>query len=127
MAPVAPLKIVTLTWFHCDSAVQVRSIPGESQRVVIADDIFVRLGPTSLCEIDTIEHEVIKMSSVPTESDDWEPFQPAHDEAFVANITERADDVEKCSISPLPRGEQMLETEWIAATDGSFVPLDDMR
>jgi len=80
-----------------------------------------------LYEIGAIDHEVIKMSSVPTESDDWEPFQPAHDEAFVANITERADDVETCSISPLPRGEQMLETEWIAATDGSFVPLDDMR
>ncbi|AZH25629.1 DUF7511 domain-containing protein [Haloplanus aerogenes] len=81
----------------------------------------------SLCEIDAIEHEVITMSSVPTESDDWEPFQPAHDEAFVANITEQADDVERCSISPLPRSERMLETEWIAATDGSFVPLDEMR
>ena len=80
-----------------------------------------------LCEIDAIDHEVKKMSSVPPESDDWEPFQPAYDEAFVANITERADDVETCSISPLPRSEGMLESEWITATEGSFVPLDDMR
>lgn len=87
----------------------------------------MKLGPTPLCEIDTIDHKEIQMSPVPTESDDWETFRPAHDEAFVANITERADDVEACSISPLPRSEQMLETEWITATDGSFVPLDEMR
>jgi hypothetical protein len=67
------------------------------------------------------------MGAVPTEPDEWEPFQPAHDELFVATVTERADDVMACSISRLPRSGPMLVSEWIAATDGSFVRLDEMR
>jgi len=65
------------------------------------------------------------MGSIPT--DEWEPHRPAHDEVFVAAVSERADDVATCSISPLPRSEQALASEWISATGSSFVSLDEMR
>jgi len=50
-----------------------------------------------------------------------------HDEPFVATVTERTGDVAVCSISPVPRSEHVIESEWIAATGDSFVSLDRMR
>jgi hypothetical protein len=78
-------------------------------------------------ESDVVDREVISMGSDPTEPGERELRRPAREEVFVANVTERADDGETCSISPLPRSGHVLESEWIAAVEGSFVPLEEMR
>ena len=59
--------------------------------------------------------------------DERERPRPVHDEPFVATVTERTGDVAVCSISPVPRSEHVIESEWIAATGDSFVSLDRMR
>lgn len=67
------------------------------------------------------------MGSPPTEREECESYRPAHDEVFVANVTEETDGAETCSISPLPKNKWTPEFEWVAAVDGSFVSLDEMR
>lgn len=75
----------------------------------------------------TTDKTVIDMGSNSQGPDEWEPFQPQHDELFVATVSERADEGSMCSISPVPWSEQLLEREWVAATEGSFVALEEMR
>ena len=63
----------------------------------------------------------------PTRRERDERSRPVHDEPLVATVTERTGDVAVCSISPVPRSEHVIESEWIAATGDSFVALDRMR
>jgi hypothetical protein len=70
---------------------------------------------------------VIRVSPPPTKADDGDLPWSDRRELFTADITERADDVQTCTISPLPKSERMLHSEWIAAREGSFVSLDEMR
>jgi hypothetical protein len=70
---------------------------------------------------------VIRVSTPPTGADDGDLPRSDRRELFTASITERADDVQRCTISPLPKSERMLHAEWIAAHGGSFVSLDEMR
>ena len=70
---------------------------------------------------------MIRVSTPSTGSDDGDLPRPDHRELFTASVTERADDVRTCTIAPLPRSERMLHAEWIAAREGSFVALDEMR
>ncbi|WP_440992039.1 hypothetical protein [Haloarchaeobius baliensis] len=67
------------------------------------------------------------MGSTPTEHDRRERPRSADEEPFVATVTERTNDVTVCSISPIPRSQHCIESEWIAATGDSFVALDRMR
>lgn len=70
---------------------------------------------------------VIRVSTPPKGADDGDLPRSDRRELFMASITKRADDVRTCTISPLPRSERMLHAEWIAALEGSFVSLDEMR
>ena len=68
---------------------------------------------------------VIRVGSIPIESNEWEP--PDRRKAFIANGTRCEDGETMCTISPLPKSERILQSEWVAAYDGAFVPLEEMR
>ncbi len=68
---------------------------------------------------------MICVGSIPIESDEWVP--PERREAFIANVTCCEDGETMCTISPLPKSERILLSEWVAAYDGAFVPLEEMR
>ena len=65
------------------------------------------------------------MGSAPTESDEGE--LPDRQEVFIANVTRDEDGETMCTISPFPQSERTLLSEWVAAYDGAFVPLGEMR
>jgi hypothetical protein len=51
----------------------------------------------------------------------------ADEELWVATVTERPDGVTVCTISPPPSTGRALLSEWVGATEGSFVSLEAMR
>ncbi len=65
------------------------------------------------------------MGSAPTESDEGE--LPDWQEVFIANVTRDEDGETMCTISPFPKSERTLLLELVAAYDGAFVPLEEMR
>ena len=65
------------------------------------------------------------MGSAPTESDEGE--RPDGQAVFIANVTCDEAGETMCTISPFPVNERILLSEWVAAYDGAFVPLEEMR
>ncbi|AFK21147.1 MULTISPECIES: DUF7511 domain-containing protein [Haloferax] len=66
------------------------------------------------------------MDSPPIESDEWTPPPPARRATYISHITRRADGGERCTISPVPKDEQTLLSEWVLADEGSFVSRNEM-
>lgn len=61
-----------------------------------------------------------------TTNDRWEPPDRESREAFIANVT-KSPDGWTCTISPVPEDAHGLLSEWVSATEESFVALEDMR
>lgn len=60
-------------------------------------------------------------------TNDPDPRRQPDEEAFVAHLQADDDGSIVCTIAPAGPRDEAIGTEWIAATEGSFVPLAETR